>query len=83
MIRISEQREIVNSAAQKFGSIAGCKNHRDFSWARCRKQTLISAEHNAMRLDNLMKLASTLIPVPRLARDNMLFEIDAIAASSE
>lgn len=47
-----------------------------------RKQELISAERNAMWPDNLIKPASTLIPVPRLAGDGMLFEIDAIAAIS-
>ena len=45
-----------------------------------RKQELISAERNAMWSDELIKPASTLIPVPRLAGDGMLFEIDAIAA---
>ena len=44
------------------------------------KQTLISAERNAMWPDKLVKPAITLIPVPRLAGDDMLFEIDAIAA---
>ena len=44
------------------------------------KQKLISAERNAMWSDDLIKPASTLIPVPRLAGDGMLFEIDAIAA---
>ena len=44
------------------------------------KQTQISAERNAMWPDELGKPASTLIPVPRLAGDGMLFEIDAIAA---
>jgi len=44
------------------------------------KQALISAKRNAMWPDNLIKPASTLIPVPRLAGDEMLFEIDAIAA---
>lgn len=44
------------------------------------KQELISAERNAMWPDELIKPASTLIPVPRLAGDGMLFEIDAIAA---
>lgn len=43
------------------------------------KQKLISAERNAMWPDELIKPASTLIPVPRLADDNMLFEIDAIS----
>ncbi|MEM1256018.1 MAG: RidA family protein [Cyanobacteria bacterium P01_H01_bin.21] len=46
------------------------------------KQRLISAERNAMWPDNLVKPASTLIPVPRLASDGMFFEIDAIAAVS-
>lgn len=41
------------------------------------KQRLISLERNAMWSDQ--KPASTLIPVPRLAVDGMLFEIDAIA----
>ena len=45
-----------------------------------RKQELISAERNAMWSDDLIKPASTLIPVPRLAGDGMLFEIDAVAA---
>ena len=44
-----------------------------------RKQELISAERNAMWSDDLIKPASTLIPVPRLAGDGMLFEIDAVA----
>ena len=44
------------------------------------KQELISAERNKMWGDNLIKPASTLIPVPRLAGDGMLFEIDAVAA---
>ncbi len=44
------------------------------------KQRLISAERNAMWPDDLVKPTSTLIPVPRLAGDGMLFEIDAIAA---
>ena len=44
------------------------------------KLKLISAERNAMWPDELIKPASTLIPVPRLASDDMLFEIDAIAA---
>ncbi|PZO17880.1 MAG: hypothetical protein DCF25_10560 [Leptolyngbya foveolarum] len=44
------------------------------------KQKLISAERNALWPDDLVKPASTLIPVPRLAGDKMLFEIDAIAA---
>ena len=45
-----------------------------------KKQELISAERNSMWSDELVKPASTLIPVPRLASDGMLFEIDAIAA---
>ena len=45
-----------------------------------KKQELISTERNAMWSDDLVKPASTLIPVPRLAGDGMLFEIDAIAA---
>ena len=44
------------------------------------KQQLISAERRAMWTDDLIKPASTLIPVPRLAGEGMLFEIDAIAA---
>ena len=43
------------------------------------KQRLISAERNAMWQGDC-KPASTLIPVPRLAVDGLLFEIDAIAA---
>jgi enamine deaminase RidA (YjgF/YER057c/UK114 family) len=43
------------------------------------KQRLISAERNAMWQSD-RKPASTLIPVPRLAVDGALFEIDAIAA---
>jgi enamine deaminase RidA (YjgF/YER057c/UK114 family) len=43
------------------------------------KQRLISAERNAMWQGD-RKPASTLIPVPRLAVDGALFEIDAIAA---
>ena len=43
------------------------------------KQQLISAERNAIWPGD-RKPASTLIPVPRLAVDGMLFEIDAIAA---
>lgn len=46
------------------------------------KQALISAERNAMWPDKLIKPASTLIPVPRLAGEEMLFEIDAVAAIS-
>lgn len=46
------------------------------------KQKLISAERNAMWPDGLVKPVSTLIPVPRLAGDDMLFEIDAIAVVS-
>lgn len=43
------------------------------------KQRLISAQRNAMWNDRY-KPASTLIPVPRLALDGMLFEIDAVVA---
>ena len=43
------------------------------------KQRLISAERNALWQGD-RKPASTLIPVPRLAVDGALFEIDAIAA---
>lgn len=46
------------------------------------KQKLISAARNAMWPDEMGKPASTLIPVPRLAGDDMLFEIDAVAAIS-
>lgn len=42
------------------------------------KQKLISNERNAM-WNSDRKPASTLIPVPRLALDWMLFEIDAVA----
>lgn len=42
------------------------------------KQKLISAARNAMWPSDI-KPASTLIPVPRLAEADMLFEIDAIA----
>lgn len=42
------------------------------------KQRLISRERNAM-WNGDRKPASTLIPVPRLAVDGMLFEIDAVA----
>lgn len=45
------------------------------------KQRLISAERNAMWQGDC-KPASTLIPVPRLAVEGMLFEIDAVAAIS-
>jgi len=45
-----------------------------------RKQKLISAARNKMWSDDLIKPASTLIPVPRLAGDGMLFEIDAVVA---
>lgn len=45
------------------------------------KQRLISAERNAMWQGD-RKPVSTLIPVPRLAVDGALFEIDAIAAIS-
>lgn len=44
------------------------------------KQRLISMARNAMWTGR--KPASTLIPVPRLAVDGMLFEIDAIAVIS-
>ena len=44
------------------------------------KQKLISAERNQMWSDELVKPASTLIPVPRLAGEGMLFEIDAVVA---
>ena len=44
------------------------------------KQKIISAERNKMWTDDLIKPASTLIPVSRLAGEEMLFEIDAIAA---
>ena len=44
------------------------------------KQKLISAERNKMWSDALIKPASTLIPVPRLAGEGMLFEIDAVVA---
>jgi enamine deaminase RidA (YjgF/YER057c/UK114 family) len=45
------------------------------------KQRLISIERNAMWKGD-RKPASTLIPVPRLALDWMLFEIDAVAVLS-
>ncbi len=45
------------------------------------KQALISAERNAMWPSDI-KPASTLIPVPRLAGEGMLFEIDALAVVS-
>lgn len=41
------------------------------------KLRLISAERNSMWPNH--KPASTLIPVPKLAEDGMLFEIDAVA----
>lgn len=44
------------------------------------KQKLISAKRNQMWPDDTVKPASTIIPVPRLSHDDMLFEIDAIAA---
>lgn len=44
------------------------------------RQKLISAERNALWPDDLIKPASTIIPVPHLSNDAMLFEIDAIAA---
>lgn len=43
------------------------------------KQRLISIERNAM-WQGKQKPTSTLIPVPRLALDWMLFEIDAVVA---
>jgi len=53
------------------------------------KITVLSVEHNEQKLSLISakrkafwsdhKPASTLIPVPRLASDGMLFEIDAIA----
>jgi enamine deaminase RidA (YjgF/YER057c/UK114 family) len=43
------------------------------------KQYLIEAARNAMWSDD-RKPASTLIPVPRLAVDGVLFEMDAIVA---
>jgi enamine deaminase RidA (YjgF/YER057c/UK114 family) len=43
------------------------------------KQRLISAERNAM-WQGERKPASMLIPVPRLAVDGLLFEIDAVAS---
>lgn len=43
------------------------------------KQRLISMERNAMWQGD-RKPASTLIPVPRLAVESLLFEIDAITA---
>ena len=46
------------------------------------KQKSISAERNAMWPDALIKPTSTLIPVPRLAGDGMLFEINAVAVAS-
>ncbi|MBW4473924.1 MAG: RidA family protein [Stenomitos rutilans HA7619-LM2] len=45
------------------------------------KQRLISAERNAM-WQGERKPASTLIPVPRLAVEGLLFEIDAVAVIS-
>lgn len=44
-----------------------------------RKQELISSARNAMWPGEI-KPASTLIPVPRLAGEGMLFEIDEIAS---
>ena len=54
------------------------------------KITILSVEHNEEKLGLISakrrsfwgehKPASTLIPVPRLASDEMLFEIDAVAA---
>lgn len=56
------------------------------------KITILSVEHNEEKLGLISakrrsfwshhKPASTLIPVPRLASDGMLFEIDAIAIIS-
>ena len=56
------------------------------------KITILSVEHNEEKLSLISakrrsfwshhKPASTLIPVPRLASDGMLFEIDAIAVIS-
>ncbi|MDJ0591172.1 MAG: RidA family protein [Pleurocapsa sp. MO_226.B13] len=56
------------------------------------KITILSVEHNEEKLKLISakrrsfwsdhKPASTLIPVPRLASDGMLFEIDAIAVVS-
>ena len=56
------------------------------------KITILSVEHNEEKLKLISakrrafwaehKPASTLIPVPRLASDGMLFEIDAIAVIS-
>ena len=56
------------------------------------KITILSVEHNETKLDLISaqrrafwsthKPASTLIPVPRLASDGMLFEIDAVAVIS-
>ena len=47
-----------------------------------KKQRLISEQRNLMWPNN-RKLASTLIPVPRLATDSMLFEIDAVVVTSK
>ena len=44
------------------------------------RQRLISAKRNEIWPDSLVKPTSTIIPVPRLSSDDMLFEIDAIAA---
>jgi len=44
------------------------------------RQQLISAKRNEVWPDEQIKPASTIIPVPRLSSDQMLFEIDAIAA---
>ncbi|MEL6927946.1 MAG: RidA family protein [Cyanobacteria bacterium J06600_6] len=56
------------------------------------KITILSVEHNEEKLSlisakrrsfwSIHKPVSTLIPVPRLASDGMLFEIDAIAIIS-
>ena len=57
------------------------------------KITILSVEHNEEKLGLISakrksfwsthKPASTLIPVPRLASDRMLFEIDAVAVISD
>ena len=46
------------------------------------RQKLISAKRNEVWPDELIKPTSTIIPVPRLSSDDMLFEIDAITALS-
>ncbi|MGD1919292.1 MAG: hypothetical protein ACFCAD_10625 [Pleurocapsa sp.] len=71
------------------------KPRRGASAKRCgslAKITILSVEHNEEKLKLISakrksfwlehKPASTLIPVPRLASDGMLFEIDAIAMIS-